>query len=392
MNEQLAILAVFVFFYSVLAGRIERTVLSGPIVFVSAGFLLGPLVLGWFPAEPPEGSLRTLADLTLALFLFTDAAHANRRTLEHSIGIPARLLMLGLPLTILLGFLLALVLFDTLSLPECAILAVMLAATDAALGKAVITHPLVPEHMREALNVESGLNDGLCVPLLLAMIALELEEEGITGSGYALELLIRELGLGLVVGLVIAIGGAFVMRGAARRGWLNPVWSQVSSMALALSAFALAQSLHGSGYIAAFTAGMAFGWLARERVAELVHSTEGIADILALLTWFLFGCAVIGQVFMQFSWQAVLYAVLSLTLVRMTAVYLAMIGSGEPPRVRLFLGWFGPRGLASIVFAIIVLDAGVPHARELALIVVCTVFISLVMHGVTANPLARRIG
>jgi NhaP-type Na+/H+ or K+/H+ antiporter len=392
MNEQLAILAVFVFFYSVLAGRIERTVLSGPIIFVSAGFLCGPVVLGWFPAEPPDGSLRMLADLTLALFLFTDAANANRRTLEHSIGIPARLLMLGLPLTLLLGFLLAMVLFDTLSLPECAILAVMLAATDAALGKAVITHPQVPDRLREALNVESGLNDGFCVPLLLAMIALEFDEEGITGSGYALELLVRELGIGLGVGLVVAIGGAFVIRWATRRGWLNPIWSQVSSMALALCAFALAQSLHGSGYIAAFTAGMAFGWLVRERVAELVHSTEGIADILALLTWFLFGCAVIGQVFMQFSWQAVLYAVLSLTLVRMTAVYVAMIGSGEPPRVRLFLGWFGPRGLASIVFAIIVLDAGVPHAREMALIVVCTVFISLVMHGVTANPLARRIG
>ena len=284
MNEQLAILAVFVFFYSVLAGRIERGVLSGPIIFVSAGFLLGPLVLGWFPAEPPDGSLRMLADLTLALFLFTDAANANRRTLEHSIGIPARLLMLGLPLTLLLGLLLALVLFDTLSLPECAILAVMLAATDAALGKAVITHPQVPDRLREALNVESGLNDGFCVPLLLAMIALEFDEEGITGSGYALELLVRELGIGLGVGLVVAIGGAFVIRGATRRGWLNPVWSQVSSMALALSAFALAQSLHGSGYIAAFTGGMVFGFLAKEHTHDLVLAAESTGETLALMS------------------------------------------------------------------------------------------------------------
>jgi len=172
MYDHLAILAMFIFLYSMVAGRVERSVISGPMVFVIAGFLMGPFGLGWLGNDATRGDLRTFADLTLALILFNDAANANTSVLKQQYRIPTRMLLLGLPGIILLGFGFAVLLFDALSLFEAAILAVMLAATDAALGKAVITNKDVPARIREGLNVESGLNDGICVPFLLFFIAL----------------------------------------------------------------------------------------------------------------------------------------------------------------------------------------------------------------------------
>lgn len=391
MYEQLAVLAVFVFLYSIVSGRLERSVISGPMIFVAAGFAMGPAGLDWFPGDETQSALRLLADLTLALFLFIDSANANLRTLEHHYAIPARMLLIGLPGAILLGCLLALAMFDVLSIFEAAVLGTMLAATDAALGKAVITNTRVPSRLREGLNVESGLNDGLAVPFLLAFIALEVgSEEGI-GSGLVLRLLAEELGIGLAIGVGIAALGAWLLKNCWRRGWVSNTWVQITTVALAIGCFSLADSLHGSGYIAAFTGGMTFGFLTRKHTHELVHSAEGIGETLALLTWMLFGIAVVGQVLNQMTWQVLLYALLSLTVVRMLPVYLSLAGSGESQANRLFLAWFGPRGLASIVFAIIVLNEGLPGADLMVLVVACTVFISLVLHGITANPMAKRI-
>lgn len=392
MTEELAILAVFIFLYSLIAGRIDRSWLSGPIIFVTAGFIMGPMVLGWFSAGETRSDLRTLADLTLAVVLFSDAANANLSTLKRKFGIPARMLLLGLPGSIVLGFMLAFVMFDVLTVFEAAMLGTMLAATDAALGKAVVSNTAVPDRLREGLNVESGLNDGLCVPILFVFIALELSAEGGIEEGLVMTLLAEELGIGLLVGLGTAFFGSWLLAICAKRGWVTEIWIQVTIVALAVSCFALAQSLHGSGYIAAFSGGMLFGFLAGKHKHELLLSPEAIGETLALLTWLLFGYAVIGQVFGQFTWQVVLYALLSLTVVRMVPVFLSLVGSGESVRSRLFLGWFGPRGLASIVFAIIVLDDNLPGAEFMALVVTCTVFFSLVLHGFTANVLANKIG
>lgn len=391
MYVQLAILAIFVFLYSLIAGRVGRSMLSGPIIFVTTGFLLGPLVLDWFPADEARQTLRILADLTLALFLFIDAANANLSTLRRKAGIPARMLLIGLPGAIMLGFGLAFVMFDVLTIFEAAILGTMLAATDAALGKAVVKNKSVPDRLREGLNVESGLNDGLSVPILFVFIALQMSGETGIEDGLVVKLLLEELGIGALVGLVVAGSGAWLFGRFRKMGWLDPIWTQITTMALAIGCFAIAHSLHGSGYIASFIGGLLFGYLAKDETEHFVHSAEGIAELLALLTWFLFGCAVIGQVFGQFTWQIVTYALLSLTIVRMLPVFLALTGSDESYRSRLFLGWFGPRGLASIVFAIIVLDEGIPGGEFMALVVVCTVFISLVLHGVTAKPLANWI-
>jgi NhaP-type Na+/H+ or K+/H+ antiporter len=392
MYVELAVLALFVFCYSIVAGRIERMAMSGPIIFVFAGFLMGPLGFGWFHDDVTDTELRVFADLTLALILFIDAANADLSILKRQLRIPSRMLLFGLPGVIALGTLLAAVLFSGLTLFEAAILGTMLAATDAALGKAVITNDNVPAKIREGLNFESGMNDGLCVPILLVFIALASGTAGEGGSTMlALRLVAQELGIGLVVGVGLAGIGAWLMRRCFERGWITDIWKQVTVVGLAIACFTVAQSLHGSGYIAAFVGGLVFGYKAKEATHGLVLAAEGTGEALALVTWMLFGSAVIGQVFEFFTWQVVVYALLSLTVVRMLPVFLCLAGTGEDVRSRLFLGWFGPRGLASIVFAIIVMNKNLPGGDLLALVVVCTVFFSLVAHGISANPLAKMM-
>ncbi len=392
MYVELAILALFIFLYSMVAGRIERSVISGPMVFVIAGFIMGPFGLGWFEGDATNFELRTFADLTLALILFLDAANADMSVLKRQFRIPSRMLLLGLPGVITLGFGLAVLMFNGLSLYVAAILATMLAATDAALGKAVITNKAVPARIREGLNVESGLNDGICVPILLFFIAMEIGGEHGGSETSALLLLAKELGIGMAVGLSLAGAGVPLLRWCWKQGWVTEIWKQVTVVGLAIASFAIAQSLHGSGYIAAFTGGLLFGYLAKGNVHKLVLAAEGTGETLALVTWMLFGAMVIGPATNLFSWDVVVYALLSLTVIRIVPIFLSLAGTGESVSSRLFLGWFGPRGLASIVFAIIVINAQVPGADLLALVVVCTVLMSLVAHGISANPLAKWIG
>lgn len=391
MYTELAILALFIFIYSLVAGRIERSAISGPMVFVVAGFLMGPYGLGWLKGDATSDNLRTLADLTLALILFIDAANADMSILKKHLQIPSRMLLLGLPGVIALGFGFAVLMFDGLSLYEAAILATMLAATDAALGKAVITNKAVPARIREGLNIESGLNDGICVPIVLFFIALAVSGEHATSQTSALALLAQEIGIGMAVGLGLAFAGTLLLRFCWKKEWVTEIWIQVTVIGLAIGSFALAQSLHGSGYIAAFTGGLLFGFHAKDKTHQLVLAAEGTGETLALVTWLLFGAMVIGPAFQLFNWEVVVYALLSLTVIRVIPIFLSLSGTGESVSSRLFLGWFGPRGLASIVFAIIVINAEVPGSEFLATVVICTVFLSLVAHGITARPLAKWI-
>ena len=393
MYAELAILALFVFLYSIFAGRFERTIISGPMIFVFSGVIFGPLVLNWFQGDVTTTGLRLLADLTLAIILFIDAANADFSVLKRQLNIPFRMLLFGLPGVILLGTILAALLFTELTMFEAAILATMLAATDAALGKAVITNPIVPARVREGLNLESGLNDGLCVPILFVFIAFATGQAD-SGGGYllAFKLVVQEIGIGLVVGLGLTLIGTWLSNQCYKRGWQTEIWMQITAVALAISCFASAQALHGSGYIAAFTGGLLFGFLAKKDTHKLVFAAEGVGETLALMTWMVFGAAVIGQAASTFTWKMVLYAVLSLTVIRMVPIFYSLAGLGETTQTRLFLGWFGPRGLASIVFAIIVLNKGVPHGNFMAMVVTCTVFLSLLSHGISANPLAAWLG
>ncbi len=393
MYIELAVLALFIFCYSLVAGRLERAATSGPIVFVVAGLLMGPLGLGWFDGDVSRTGLRVLADLTLALILFIDAANADLAILKRQFRIPSRMLLFALPGVIFLGTIIAALIFETLSLFEAAILGTMLAATDAALGKAVITNKAVPVQIREGLNIESGLNDGLCVPILFVFIALALGSGTEGGSTMlALKLVIQELGIGLVVGLGLTAIGTWLLRWCWNQGWVTEIWKQVTVVGLSIACFSVAQSLHGSGYIAAFTGGLLFGFMAKEATHRLVLAAEGTGETMALMTWMLFGATVIGQSVQHFTWEMIVFALLSLTVIRMLPIFLSLTGTGESTASKLFLGWFGPRGLASIVFAIIVVNKEVPAAKSIAMVVVLTVFFSLVAHGVSANPLAKLLG
>ena len=392
MYTELAIFALFVFCFSLVAGRLERAPASGPMVFVLSGLIMGPLGLGWFDGDISRTGLRVLADLTLASILFIDAANADLSILRRQFRIPSRMLLFGLPGVILLGAITAGLLFDALSVFDAAILGTMLAATDAALGKAVLANKAVPARLREGLNIESGLNDGLCVPIVFVFIALSLGTASESGIGLALKLVAQELGIGLAVGVALAAIGMRLLRWCRNQGWVTAIWMQITPLALAIACFSVAQSLHGSGYIAAFVGGLVFGLKAKESTHELVLSAEGVGETLALMTWFVFGATVIGQAVQAFTWEMVLYAFLSLTVIRMLPIYLSLAGTGESTASKLFLGWFGPRGLASIVFAIIVVNSGVPEGKFLAMVVVLTVFFSLVAHGVSANPLAKLLG
>jgi len=392
LYENLAVIAIFAFVYSAIAGRMEETIISGPMVFLGFGMAFGPLGLGVLDLDVGSADLRILADLTLALILFIDASNADMSVLKRHRKIPRRMLAIGLPLIILLGFGVGVLIFDELTFFELAILATMLAATDAALGKAVITNEAVPASVREGLNAESGLNDGICVPILFVFIALAVgtgTEGG--GMGLALKLIAQEIGIGLVVGLGLTMVGALALKFCWKRGWVTDVWGQLPVVTLAVSCFAVAQSLHGSGYIAAFSGGLLFGVLAGHSKHKLLHAAEGVGETLALITWVVFGAAVAGQVFEFFSWQVVLYAVLSLTLIRMLPIYLSLAGTEVDKSSKLFLGWFGPRGLASIVFAIIVLNENLPGGETLVITVACTVILSIVAHGLSANPLATAL-
>jgi NhaP-type Na+/H+ or K+/H+ antiporter len=392
MYENLAILGAFVFFYSILAGGLERTPVNGALVFTAFGLVFGPLGLGLLELNVNAEGLRTLAELTLALVLFTDASNSNLKVLKKTFHIPQRLLLAGLPLTIVLGFGVGVVLFGDLTLFEVAILATMLAPTDAALGKAVVTDERVPASIREGLNVESGLNDGICVPILFVFLGLAVAATGHgDGDVKPLLLVLEEIGVGAGVGLGITLLGAWALRSAKERGWVTETWHQLPVPALAVTCFALAQILGGSGFIAAFSGGLLFGAIAKDHKPKFLLAAEGTGDTLALITWVVFGAAVIGQSIGAFSWQVVLYAILSLTVVRMLPVFLVLAGMGLRGDEKLFMGWFGPRGLASIVFAVIVLNANLPGGDTIAMTVVCTILLSVLLHGLSANPLVAAL-
>lgn len=393
MYLNLAILAAFVFLYSVISGRMDRTVFNGAIVFTTFGLIFGPLGFGFLALDVDAEVLRTLAELTLALVLFTDAANANLRELKHSFHIPQKLLLIGLPLTILLGFLAGVLVFDGLGLLEIAIIATMLAPTDAALGKSVVSNQAVPSNIREGLNVESGLNDGICVPILFILLAFAANTTGEGGSPMlALKLIVEAIGIGVAVGAGLTFLGVRVLGRCAELGWVTDSWRQLPVPALAVTCFAVAQWLGGSGFIACFVGGMLFGGLEKQHKSRLLLAAEGTGDTLALITWVVFGSAVVGQSIGSFSWQVVVYALLSLTAVRMLPVFLVLAGMNLRTDEKLFMGWFGPRGLASIVFAVIVLNEHLPGGDTISMTVVCTIILSVVGHGLSANPLVALLG
>jgi NhaP-type Na+/H+ or K+/H+ antiporter len=393
MYQTAAIIAGFLLVYTAVSGRVERSWLSGPVVFTVAGLILGPAALGLLRVDIAAAEVRVLAEGTLALVLFTDAANADFAVVRRNLALPGRLLLIGLPLTIVLGFVAALAVFPGLDPLAAALLATILAPTDAALGKPVVTNPAVDATVRESLNVESGLNDGICVPVVVILLELAVgtRVEGHTAASM-LQVVAEELGIGLAVGLAATGCAILLLRAAVKLDWVSESWIEVPVVAVGVVCFAGAQAAGGSGFIACFVGGLMVSWLSPRRKHDLLRGAESIGETLAMLTWVAFGAVAVGQMIGRLSVSVLLYAVLSLTLVRMLPVFLCLSGTGMSAVSKLFIGWFGPRGLASIVFGVIVFNEQLPSNDTLEAAVVCTVMLSVLAHGVTANPLLTVLG
>jgi NhaP-type Na+/H+ or K+/H+ antiporter len=389
--SDLAIVAALVFAWGAVSARLERFDVTAPIVFVIAGLVLthGPLAV--LAVVPSTESVKVLAEATLVLVLFSDASRVGLRDLRAELGLCLRLLGIGLPLTIGLGTLLALARFGGLNFWLALLFGAALAPTDAALGAGVMLNRAVPARIRRLINVESGLNDGIATPLVLVAVAgagTAAHESGI-GPGEA----VAELALGLAVGAVVGGAGGWLVRLARRRGWVAEGFAGAAVLGLAVCAYASAVAWHGNGFIAAFTGGLAFGRTAGRRGEPLVPFVEETGALVSLLVWRAFGAVAIAPMFDHLTWQFVLYAVLSLTVVRMAPVALARAGAKLGWATTAFIGWFGPRGLASVVFALLALeDLGGKVARPAATVITATVLLSVIAHGASAEPLARRYG
>jgi sodium/hydrogen antiporter len=386
----LAGIALLLIGYAAVSGRLRSTPVTQAMVFVALGLLVGNRVLHLVEADAANQFVRHLAEATLALVLFCDAVRVDLGRLRREALVPTRLLALGLPLTIVAGTLAGLALFAELDLWTAAALATMLAPTDAALGLPVVANRRLPSRIRQGLNVESGLNDGVCVPLLIIFLTLAEAEEGL-GEVDPLLVILEEIGFGAGGGVAAGVLGAMVLRRFAARGWMEGTWKQIDALATPLLAYGTAAALGGSGFIAAFVAGIVFGVVARGHAEEVTFLAGQTGELLNAVTFLLFGAVLLGPAIGDPDWRVIVYAVLSLTVVRMLPVALAMWGTGMRRVTVGFLGWFGPRGLASIVFVLLLVEeTRLAEAPLLLDVVTWTVALSVYAHGLTAWPGADR--
>ena len=383
------IVAAALFGWGLFSNRLERADLTAPIAFITVGAILAGLGLVDAPSAPED--LTPLVEITLVWVLFSDAARLPLQELRRDGGTYLRLLALGLPLTILLGWGLAAWLFPALGMWLALFVGAALAPTDAALGLPVVTNPAVPARIRQLITVESGLNDGIVTPVVMLAIAGAAAAEGLEraqGAGHAAV----ELVTGAAVGLVIGGLGGHALRWARRRDTAAEAFAGIAVLALALAAYASALVLHGNGFVAAFCGGLAFGACAGRRAPAELKFLEQVGTLLASLVWIAFGAIAIPIMLDRLDAATVVYALLSLTVVRMLPVALASIGAGLDRSTVLFIGWFGPRGLASLVFALLALEELGTQVDEAVAVLATTVLVSVVAHGLTASPLARRYG
>lgn len=377
--------------YGLVSRRLAGSWLSPALFFLLGGLVLGVDGLGAVAVDADHSAIRTLAEATLALVLFSDASKLDLRLLSHRAGLSARLLGIGLPVTIALGAVAAAVLLPDLLIAEALVLGVLLAPTDAALGQAVVTDERVPDELREGLSVESGLNDGVCVPLLFAAIALAELEDAPRFDGGIIRDLLAEVGIAVLVGVAVAVVVAWLRQTADRHQWMDHEWSRIVPLAVAALAYTLTDLAGGSGFIGAFVAGIVWASRVGPRTEETMDMVEEAGALLSAATFVLFAAVLAGPVLRNADLAVFAYAVLSLTLVRMAPVALALLGSRSPWPTVAFAGWFGPRGLASIVFALVVVEeSGLPGTALIVEAATLTVALSVLAHGVTAPVLTAR--
>jgi len=382
------VLAAAIFLWGAVSGRLERADLTAPIVFTVIGATLAGF--GLVHSSPAPETVKPLVEVTLVWVLFNDAARVRVHDLRGDLGVVLRLLAVGLPLTVLAGWGLAAWLFPALGVWLALLVGAALAPTDAALGVPVVTNQVVPARVRRLITVESGLNDGIATPVVVVAIAGAAVAEGHGGSGSGGALV--ELVIGVGIGLVVGGGGGWLLRWARDREWAVEEFVGVAVLALALLAYATALAVEGNGFVAAFCGGMAFGATAGRRGQAELSFLEQASGAVSLLVWLAFGAIAVPIVVDRLSWTLLLYAVLSLTLARMVPVGLALLRTGLDRDTVLFIGWFGPRGLASLLFALLALEQLGSRADDAVAVIAATVFLSVLAHGLSAAPLAVRFG
>jgi len=388
-----ATIATVIILFALFAKRLENTIITPPLVFAAFGLIIGESVLGWADLKFENHFVHGLAEITLILVLFSDAARIDLRQLRNDHNLPLRMLLIGMPLTIVFGAVVALVLPLGLSFWEAALLGAVLAPTDAALGQSVVSSRFVPMRIRQTLNVESGLNDGIALPFVLVFAFLAGAPQTAGSEQSWLLFGAKQIILGPLAGVVIGGVGAWLLDMASKKEWTTEAYEGPAILGLAFLAYSGSELIGGNGFIAAFVSGLVFGTGVRGRCGFIFEFAEAEGNFLVLVTFLIFGAAILPTAFGALDWAVLLYAVLSLTAIRMIPIALSLAGSGVQGTTVAFLGWFGPRGLASILFALFVLEeVPVPAGEHIAVITVATVALSIVLHGLTAAPLSRRYG
>lgn len=378
--------------YAAGAHRLTSGVLTAPLLFMVFGILFGDRGLGWIPLGPLEPYLTPLAEVTLIIVLFGDASRLDLSALRAGAALPIRLLLIGLPLTIALGAAVAALLFGELSLWEAAALGAVLAPTDAALGQAVVTSEAVPLRIRQALNVESGLNDGIALPVVLIFTALAVAESRSPAAAW-LGFWAMQVTLGPLFGALLGWAGGRLLGWARSRELTDETHVRIGGLALALLAYFGAEELGGNGFMSAFIAGLAFGRAARGIVDEIYGFLEAESQLLMMLVFVAAGALLVPEALERLTPTVALYVLLSLTVVRMVPTALALLGSGARRWTVVFLGWFGPRGLATLLFGAVIVEANaIPHRTFLYDVAILTVLASVLAHGLTASAAARWYG
>jgi len=394
-HPALILMALMIFGFGLFSQKAEHYPITGPMVFVATGIVLGPLGLNLFNLHISSETVKVVAEITLIVILFTDASMIHfKRLIRVLAGLPARLLLIGLPLTITAGGVTAALMFPQLEMVWIILLALMLAPTDAALGQAVIKSPQVPETIRESVSIESGLNDGIVLPPIIVAMAIVTEgSQVLDGGGHWLAFMTKQLVLGPIIGGAVGWIGGYWVDKASSRGWMEGTFQRLSAISLALMAYAAAELFHGNGFIAAFFAGLLLGAktpAVRERIQEF---GEAEGQLLSLFVFLLFGMLLVPFMLPYWDWPALAYALLSLTLIRMLPVAISMLWSGHTLSTIMFVGWFGPRGIASILYLLMLIGTvGISGYEYPYSIVVLTVLLSTFLHGVSAVPLCRRFG
>ena len=394
-HQLLIFFALLIFAYGLFSRLAERNSITGPMVFMTVGILGSSIGFGFIHVSPDMGPVKLVAELALTLVLFIDASLIDRKALSGaSPRIPLRLLLIGLPLTMIAGALLGAWMFPGISIWAILMMALILSPTDAALGQAVVKSEAVPLKIRQSISVESGLNDGIALPPILICMALLGAEAG-DREGEWLGFVIRQVTLGPIVGLLVGWAGGWLIQKMTDKGWMEETFQRLSALPLAILAFAFAESVEGNGFIAAFVAGLglAIGITShkiRHQVQEF-GETEGTQ--LILVVFLIFGLAMVPAAVPHWGPRELIYALASLTVLRMVPVALSMLGSGLTWQTVSFVGWFGPRGIASVLYLLMAVAAlGVDGFETVMSVIVLTIAISVYAHGISANPFSRKYG